>query len=612
MALSPQFLDELRDRTTLSTLIGRTVKLIRKGREYAACCPFHQEKSPSFYVNDEKGFYHCFGCSAHGDAIKWLTEARGLPFMDAVKELAATAGMEMPAPDPRAAAKAERAVGLTDAMEAAARWFQDQLAGIEGSEARAYLDKRGITAATIKMFGFGFAPDSRGKLRKALDSFGDQMLVDCGLLIAPEDNREPYDRFRGRLMIPIRDQRGRTIAFGGRIIGQGEPKYLNSPETALFDKGRTLYNLDRAAPAARRTGRVIVVEGYLDVIALAQAGIEEAVAPLGTALTEAQLERLWKLVDVPTLCFDGDKPGQKAAMRAAERAYAAMVPGQSLRFVTLPGGKDPDDVIREGGAAAFEAVATSPRLLVDLLWDTAAAGLDLAGPDGRAALRHRLDEVANGHKVKVIAEEYRRAFRDRFYQDFGWKRGGDRDNNRDGRGGGAGGPRRLPPGQRAVEEAVLRAVLVGLALWPRAIAAVAEPLSDLLIDDPLLSEVRDALLSTAITRPALDDGALRSILDMLRNPSKGDRSAAPELGYAFLKSADDTESAEYQLRELVELLAREQALTQEFERVAQRLIEDLSPSNYEALESRRQALREARAALLGRAYEIGSGPEEQV
>src|SRR3954471_2122543 len=218
MSLSPQFLDELRARTALSTLVGRTVKLTKAGREWKACCPFHKEKSPSFYVNDEKGFWHCFGCSAHGDAIRWLTDARGLPFMDAVKELADAAGMEVPAPDPRSQEKAERAAGLYEVVEAAQRWFEEQLGGLEGGPARDYLETRGISDATRRRFGFGYAPDSRSKLRVALRDFGNDKLVEAGLLIMPEGEREPYDRFRGRLMFPIRDRRGRVIAFSGRIV----------------------------------------------------------------------------------------------------------------------------------------------------------------------------------------------------------------------------------------------------------------------------------------------------------------------------------------------------------------------------------------------------------
>src|SRR4051794_475473 len=221
MTLSPQFLDELRARTSLSALVGRTVKLAKAGREWKACCPFHKEKTPSFYVNDDKGFWHCFGCGVHGDAIRWLTDARGLPFMDAVKELADAAGMDVPAPDPRAQQKAERAAGLYEVMEAATAWYAEQLGGIEGAPARAYLAQRGLTPATLAKFGFGYAPDARGRLKSALKRFGNDKLIEAGLLGVPEDEREPYDRFRGRLMFPIRDQRGRVIGFSARILGVG-------------------------------------------------------------------------------------------------------------------------------------------------------------------------------------------------------------------------------------------------------------------------------------------------------------------------------------------------------------------------------------------------------
>jgi DNA primase len=247
MTLTPAFLDELRARTHLSSLIAKTVKLTRAGREMRGCCPFHNEKTPSFYVNDDKGFYHCFGCSAHGDAIRWMTDQRGLPFMDAVKELAQAAGLEVPAPDRRTVERQERAKGLHEVMQAAAEWFEQQLGGLAGADARALLARRGISDQTRRGFNFGYAPDARGRLRAALKEFGDPLLIEAGLLIQVE-GKEPYDRFRGRLMIPIRDQRGRVIAFGGRVIGDGEPKYLNSPDTPLFDKGRTLYNLDKAGP----------------------------------------------------------------------------------------------------------------------------------------------------------------------------------------------------------------------------------------------------------------------------------------------------------------------------------------------------------------------------
>ena len=248
MTLSPAWLDELRARTLLSAVIAPSVKLVKAGREFKACCPFHNEKTPSFTVNDEKGFYHCFGCGAHGDAIRFLTDARGLPFMDAVKELASKAGLDVPAPDPQARERAERTSTLTDVMAACQKWLAEQLAGIEGADARDYLKKRGIEPVAVARFGIGLAPEGRNRLKSALSHLGEDKLVETGMLIR-NDEGETYDRFRGRLMIPIRDARGRVIAFGGRILGQGEPKYLNSPDTPLFDKGRTLYNLDLASPA---------------------------------------------------------------------------------------------------------------------------------------------------------------------------------------------------------------------------------------------------------------------------------------------------------------------------------------------------------------------------
>ncbi|MGL5839458.1 MAG: DNA primase [Sphingorhabdus sp.] len=413
MTLTPQWLDELRARTTLSALIGRSMKLTKAGREHKGCCPFHNEKTPSFYVNDEKGFYHCFGCSAHGDAIRWMTDQRGLSFMDAVKELADAAGMQVPAPDPRAAAKAERATGLHDVMAAAQAWFVEQFQGLDGAEARAYCERRGLKAETIKAFGIGFAPDRRNGLKSALAHFGEDKLIETGLLIAVED-KEPYDRFRGRLMIPIRDPRGRVIAFGGRILGAGEPKYLNSPDTPLFDKGRTLYNLDKASPASRASGRVIVVEGYMDAIALAQAGFGEAVAPLGTALTEQQIAMLWRMVPKPLLCFDGDTAGQKAAFRAAQRALGGLKPGHSLDFVTLPEGQDPDDLIRASGPRAFAQLLEKSEPLVERIWKVELATGSIQTPEDRAGLKQRL----GGHLAEIADTEIRRHYADAFAERF--------------------------------------------------------------------------------------------------------------------------------------------------------------------------------------------------
>src|SRR5688572_13528227 len=418
VTLSPAFLDELRARTLLSGVIAPSVKLLKAGREFKACCPFHQEKTPSFTVNDEKGFYHCFGCGAHGDAIRFLTDSRGLPFMDAVKELAGRAGMEVPAPDPRARDQAERAASLTDVMAAVQKWFAEQLQGLEGADARDYLANRGIDAATITRFGLGLAPQGRSRLKQALTHLGEEALVETGMLIKPEANDsgtgETYDRFRGRLMFPIRDQRGRVIAFGGRILGEGEPKYLNSPDTPLFDKGRTLYNIDRAGPASRAAQQLIVVEGYMDVIGLDRAGISEVVAPNGTAVTESQLERMWRLDAKPILCFDGDSAGRKAAVRAALRALPHIGPDRTLRFVELPAGQDPDDLVNAGGRGALEALLAKPEPLDERLWRHERDFAPLTTPEARAGLRQRLIEHSQAIPDPALRRLYREQWLNRF------------------------------------------------------------------------------------------------------------------------------------------------------------------------------------------------------
>ena len=406
----------------VSAVVGRRVKLSRAGREMKGCCPFHNEKSPSFFVNDDKGFYHCFGCGAHGDVIRFVVEQEGLGFIDAVKNLAQEAGLEMPEHSPEARERTAAANSLHDVMAAAAAHFVAQLQHASGTAACDYAVQRGLSSGTVAAFGLGFAADSRSRLRTALASHGDAKLIETGLLIAPEGDDgsrgEPYDRFRGRLMFPIRDPRGRVIGFGGRILGDGQPKYLNSPDTPLFDKGRTLYNLDRAGPVARKSQRLIVVEGYMDVIGLAEAGFLDAVAPLGTALTEAQLALLWRYVPEPILCFDGDAAGQKAGLRAALRALPLLEPGRSLRFATLPGGQDPDDLVRTGGAAAFDAVLAAAEPLIDRLWRSETEGADVATPERRAALLARLDAHAATIAHAELGRFYRGELRDRFFALF--------------------------------------------------------------------------------------------------------------------------------------------------------------------------------------------------
>jgi DNA primase len=484
---------------------------------YCAEVPRHH----AFALDDNILTGNCFGCGAHGDAIRWMTDQRGLSFLDAVKELAATAGMDVPAPDPRAAKQQEDAKSLRDVTAAAADWFTAQLDGIDGAAARAYLVKRGISDATRRAFGFGLAPDSRNRLKTALKDFPVAMLVEAGMLIAVDD-KEPYDRFRGRLMIPIRDARGRVIAFGGRILGDGEPKYLNSPDTPLFDKGRTLYNLDRASPASRQTGRVIVVEGYMDVIALAEVGIVDAVAPLGTALTEGQLGLLWRMVPVPILCFDGDAAGQKAAMRAALRALPLLRPGYSLAFATLPAGQDPDDLVRSGGAAAMEALMAAPQPLVDRLWAQEVASAPAGTPEERAALKSRLLAHADSIGDTDVRHHYREAFRERLDTLFTRPR-----NSAAPRGEFRPGPRgrwqpdpRLQPPDAATREiasggiapSLAAALLGGLLRYPDALARNQDALAQLKIADRADAALLDAMLDTAISHQGLDSGGLLAIL----------------------------------------------------------------------------------------------------
>ncbi|HEX4738351.1 MAG TPA: DNA primase [Allosphingosinicella sp.] len=595
MSLSPSFLDELRARTSLSALVGRTVKLQRAGREWKACCPFHKEKTPSFTLSDEKGFYHCFGCGAHGDAIRWLTDARGLPFMEAVKELADSAGMEVPAPDPRAQQKAERAAGLYEVMEAAQLWYQEQLGGIEGAEARAYLQKRGISEATRKRFGFGYAPDGRNKLRSALKAIGNEKLVEAGLLIAPEEGgREPYDRFRGRLMFPIRDQRGRLVGFSGRIVGAGEPKYLNSPDTPLFDKGRGLFNIDKAAPASREAKRVIVVEGQMDVIALDQAGIREAVAPLGTALTETQLGLLWRLSPSPILCFDGDSAGQKAAIRAALRALPAVGPGRSLGFITLPSGLDPDDLIRTQGREALEALLERPEPLVERLWQHESTAEPLGTPEQRAGLRRRLLDHVAAISDPDVRDQYRADLLARFNELT-------RPPQRPWTPMPPGKGRWQPPrhasdqakavGRGGLSGQTARAVLAGLLRFPELIAAHSEAIHDLPIADKGLARLREVLLEGALAHGALDPGRLDTILASAGVASLAEKLRLERgLAFSFTRRDADPERACRDLVLVIDTLAAQPGLYAALEAATARLKE----VGDEAAFQEQQRLREAR------------------
>ena len=523
MSLSPAFLDELRARVPLAPVVARRVKLTRAGREWKGCCPFHNEKTPSFYVNDDKGFYHCFGCGVHGDVIRFVTEQEGLGFVDAVKMLAEQAGMEMPTESPEGRAKADAAQGLQGLAARAAEWFAAQLKGDTGTAARAYLERRDVSATLVRDFALGFAPDSRTGLKTALADAGEAKLVEAGLL-GRSDEGETYDRFRGRLIFPIRDARGRAVGFGGRALGDVQPKYLNSADGPLFDKGRLLYNLDRAAPAARKSGRLIVVEGYMDVIGLARAGIVEAVAPLGTALTEAQIELAWRQVAEPILCFDGDAAGQRAALRACMRALPLLQPGKSLRVATLPPGEDPDDLVKRGGGAAFELVLATAEPLIERLWRAETEYVDTTTPERRAAVRQRLKEHAAEISDASIRSLYLKEFEDRFEALF------LRKSKDLGYTFVKGHYRRLPAanqpqpasaellsrrGQVSADAFQIRGILTGLLHYPILADRYGEPIYALQIGSRPEKMLRDAVLTIVAEEPGLESKKLLHHLDSL-------------------------------------------------------------------------------------------------
>ncbi|WP_341864046.1 DNA primase [Gymnodinialimonas sp. 57CJ19] len=436
MSMPPGFLDELRTRTSIVQVVGRKVMWDNRKSNQAkgdmwAPCPFHQEKSASFHVDDRKGFYYCFGCQAKGDMFKFVQETENVGFMEAVQILAAEAGMPMPERDPRAQQKADKNTELAKVTEAAVQHFRLQLKTQAASDARAYLEGRGMDAATLDRFEIGFAPNARQGIHQTLIDKGmaEEDVILAGLSTRPDDGRAPYDAFRDRIIFPIRDARGRCIGFGGRAMAaDARAKYLNSRETPLFDKGRALYNHGPAREAAGKGQPLIVAEGYMDVIALVKAGFGAAVAPLGTAITEDQLRLMWRITDEPIIALDGDKAGLRAAMRLVDLALPLLEGGKSLRFVILPEGQDPDDLIRAQGAAAMQALLDKAQPMVTLLWQRETEGQVFDSPERRAALDGRLrtalqritDPGLRRHYADAIAELRGALFRP---QQSNWQQG---------------------------------------------------------------------------------------------------------------------------------------------------------------------------------------------
>jgi DNA primase len=584
-SFSPQFLDELRARVSLEDVVGKRVKLIRRGREYVGLSPFQKEKTPSFTVVPDKGFYHCFSSGEHGDVIDFVMKVEGLSFPEAVERLAAQAGMEIPTDSPEEREKDRQRQTLYDAMDVACAQFQKMLRMPEGKAALAYLHGRGLQDSTIERFRLGYAPDSRGTMKGALAREGipEELMREAGLIRRPDDGRPDFDYFRGRVMFPITDRRGRVVAFGGRIMAKGEPKYLNSPESAIFQKRHVLYGLTQALKPARDGGRIVVTEGYMDVISLHQAGFDFAVAPLGTALTEDHLQALWKIVHEPTVCFDGDTAGQKAAMRVADHALALLKPGYSLRFALLPSGEDPDSLIKARGAAAMAEVLAATLPLSEILWRMETQGRMPTTPEERAGLQDRLARQALRIGDSTVRSHFLRAFKDRLWNE--WREAGQR-------GKGAGRDRRpaphvdIPPAAaRATGADPLRGaqqVLLAIVLrHPDIFEAEGERLGTLGFADAGLDRLRQAVVGILSGQPDLDAAGLARELAAAGLNAESDALLGEPLirHHRKIAAGADAESVLATWRDTLETLQRT-AFAAERETIKERLAGDLTPDGW--------------------------------
>jgi DNA primase len=592
VAFPPGFLDELRDRISLSGLIGRRVKLVRRGREFAGLCPFHHEKTPSFYVVEDKSFFHCFGCGAHGDVIGFAMRADNLDFIEAVEKLAGEAGLAIPQATPQERERAQRQKTLLEATEAAAAFYEQRLWAPGGARAREYLHRRGLDPEIIRRFRLGWASEDRQALRRALNAeFSDPLLVEAGLLHRSEEG-EPSDYFRNRLMFPISDRAGRVIAFGGRVLGDGQPKYLNSPDSPLFEKGRVLYGWSAARAAVIRDEEgspgAIVTEGYTDVIALHQAGFATAVAPLGTALTEFQLHELWRLTPEPLLCFDGDAAGQRAAARAMRRALPLLRPGQSLRFVSLPAGEDPDSVVRQGGRGAFDQILAAARPLSTALWESELGASRVDTPERRAALERRLMDQIGLIADRTVQTEYRRFARDRLFNLGRPARAGDRHLPRLRPSFVRDGPEPPPrSGGRIQRENLFRMILH----FPCLIDQVAEELPALEIPESDLDNLRRQILELDAAGSGLDAHALQQHLVEKGLAATVERLLSPSVDTTFLVRCSDPASARKEWVRVTRMLTGGDRCV--LAEATDDLISDICPESWERfLAARERALHE--------------------
>jgi DNA primase len=556
MKFPDSFLEEIRARLPVSQVVARRVTLKRRGREFVGLSPFNKEKSPSFTVNDQKGFYHCFSSGKHGSIFDFVMETEGLSFPEAVERLAGEAGIPLPKPDPQYEYAQKQRLGLYDALEAAARYFEDELKSKEGRGALSYAERRGLLPSTLKEFRFGFAPGDRNALKSMLlgKGFSETQLLDVGVLIRPDDGRESFDRFRNRLIIPILDIKGRVIGFGARTLDDSvQPKYLNSPETSLFDKGSTVFNFARARGPAFDKSELIVVEGYMDVIALHQAGFANAVATLGTAFTERQMELLWQLAPEPIICFDGDRAGEAAAARAIDRMLPTLREGHSFRFAFLPQGSDPDDLVRNEGSAAFAACLSAAIPLIDALWFREVGAQQLDTPERRAALEERFNHLLGTIANNRVANHYRREVKDRL---FGlWRGRATQKTKAPGKALAKFDKAPPRPARRATPSPAGFSTTVILALMqhPWLLDRFADEVADLAIIQRPLAELLGALISTVLERPGIRAETLGETLRASRHGKLLDRleRASAFKRLAFLQSDAEPALVEEQFVELL-------------------------------------------------------------
>ncbi len=584
MAFPPGFLDELRNRISLSGLVGRRVKLTRRGREHAGLCPFHHEKTPSFYVVDDKNFFHCFGCGAHGDAIGFVMRADNLDFLEAVEKLAGEAGLAVPQATPEEREKAQRQKTLLETLEAAAAFYEARLWGPAGGRARDYLQARGLDPDTIRRFRLGWASEDRQALRRALArDFPEPLLLEAGLIHDPADG-EPFDYFRGRVMFPIGDRAGRVIAFGGRVIADGQPKYLNSPDSPLFEKGRVLYGWSAARAAATNGRDAIVTEGYMDVITLHRAGFPSAVAPLGTALTEFQLHELWRLGPEPVLCFDGDAAGQRAALRALHRALPLLRPGYSLRFAALPSGEDPDTLIRRGRHSVFEQALAAARPLADMLWESEVRGTPRDTPERLAGIQTRLLEHVQTISDRTVRFEFETLFKKRCNP---WQ-----VRHKSARTLESKAVREGPPPPPRSPERKQREILFCLLLsFPTLISEVAEEFAAIEIPEAELDKLRREILEVEALRPGLDASALRQHLLLNGFAATVDVLLSPSVDSGFLIRRTASRDVRSEWAHLVGMLVggQQSALAE----ASNHLIDEVSTGSWERfLAARDRALQQ--------------------